>query len=42
MKFKKCTSKVKGFYYYCITCGKQIDYYEHLKFDGQCELCHYC
>ena len=42
MIFKKCTSKVKGYYYYCIICNKQIDYYEHLKYDGKCELCYYC
>ena len=42
MNFKKCTSKVKGYYYYCTICNKQIDYYEHLKYDGKCELCYYC
>ena len=31
MIFKKYTSKVKGYYYYCTICNKQIDYYEHLK-----------
>ena len=41
MNFKKCTSKVKGYYYYCTICNKQIDYYEHLKYDGKCELCYY-
>ena len=42
MIIKKCTSKVKGYYYYCVICNKQIDYYEHLKYDGKCELCYYC
>ena len=42
MNFKKCTSKVKGYYYYCTNCNRQIDYYEHLKYDGKCELCYYC
>ena len=42
MNFKKCTSKIKGFYYHCSNCGRQIDYYEHLKYDGRCELCYYC
>ena len=42
MKFKKCTSRIKAYYYYCSNCGKQIDYYEQLKYDGKCELCYYC
>ena len=28
LNFKKCTSKVKGYYYYCTSCNKQIDYLE--------------
>ena len=42
MIFKKCTSNVKGYFYYCLICNKQIDYYEHLKYDGKCEFCYYC
>ena len=42
MKFKKCTIKVKGYYYYCTSCNKHIDYYEHLKYYCKCELCYYC
>ena len=38
MNFKKCTSKVKGYYYYCTNCNKQIDYYEYLNYI-ECERC---
>ena len=41
INFKKA-NKVYGYYYYCTSCNKQIDYYEHLKYDGKCELCYYC
>ena len=41
INFKKAY-KVYGYYYYCTNCNKQIDYYEHLKYDGKCELCYYC
>ena len=41
INFKKA-NKVYGYYYYCTICNKQIDYYEHLKYDGKCELCYYC
>ena len=41
INFKK-TNKVYGYYYYCTICNKQIDYYEHLKYDCKCELCYYC
>ena len=43
MKFNfKKANKVYGYYYYCTICNKQIDYYEHLKYNGKCELCYYC
>ena len=41
INFKK-GYKVYAYYYYCTNCNKQIDYYEHLKYDGKCELCYYC
>lgn len=33
--------RVKGYYKYCSSCSKMIDEYEHLKYDGYCEICYY-
>lgn len=40
MKFRKAKN-VKGYWYWCSNCGRQLDYYEYLKFDGLCENCNY-
>ena len=40
MKIKK-TNKIYGFYYYCNSCGRQIDYYEYMKNNGICDNCRY-
>lgn len=33
--------RVKGMYYYCESCMKQIDYYEWLRYDGKCMYCYF-
>ena len=42
MKHFKKASRVNGLYYYCISCGRQIDFYEQVKQDGKCIYCYYC
>lgn len=43
MKFKRISNgiKVKGYYYYCTNCNRQLDYYEYLRNDGLCDNCRY-
>lgn len=42
MMIKRVDHNVKGFYKYCSSCCRQIDFYEYIKYDGKCENCYYC
>lgn len=42
MKITKCKLNVKGFYYYCARCCRQIEFYEYMNYSGLCSNCFYC
>ena len=39
MSIKRCEHKVKGYYYWCMVCGREIDSYEYYKNEGLCDYC---